>query len=121
MNDRDHALSLGCGKRRRSAAAGAASIACRAQPRMRMDLALLRRIDEPRLGYPFAGSRMLMGLLKAEGHEVGRLHVSTPMKKMAIAALYRVRTRQSARRVTRSTRTCGTWRWRGRTRSGRWI
>jgi putative transposase len=27
--------------------------------------------------------------LKAEGHEVGRLHVSTLMKKMAIAALYR--------------------------------
>ena len=32
---------------------------------------------------------MLKGLLKAEGHEVGRLHVSTLMKKMAIEALYR--------------------------------
>ena len=35
------------------------------------------------------GSRMLKGLLRAEEHEVGRLHVSTLMKKMAIEALYR--------------------------------
>ena len=41
------------------------------------------------LEYPFAGSRMLKGLLRAEGHEAGRLHVSTLMKKMAIEALYR--------------------------------
>lgn len=53
------------------------------------DLALMRRIDELHLEYPFAGSRMLQGLLKAEGHEAGRLHVSTLMKKMAIEALYR--------------------------------
>ena len=32
---------------------------------------------------------MLKGLLQAEGHEAGRLHVSTLMKKMAVAALYR--------------------------------
>jgi hypothetical protein len=36
----------------------------------------MRRTDELHLDYPFAGSRMLMGLLQAEGHEVGRLHVS---------------------------------------------
>ncbi len=53
------------------------------------DLALMRRIDELHLEYPFAGSRMLQGLLKAEGHEAGRLHVSTLMKTMAIEALYR--------------------------------
>lgn len=53
------------------------------------DLALMRRIDKLHLEYPFAGSRMLQGLLKAEGHEAGRLHVSTLMKKMAIEALYR--------------------------------
>ncbi len=49
----------------------------------------MRRIDKLHLEYPFAGSRMLQGLLKAEGHEAGRLHVSTLMKKMAIEALYR--------------------------------
>src|SRR5918995_3138865 len=32
---------------------------------------------------------MLQGILKAEGHEVGRLHLSTLMKKMGIEALYR--------------------------------
>ena len=59
------------------------------RPAPNADLALMRRIDELHLEYPFAGSRMLQGLLKAEGHEAGRLHVSTLMKKMAIEALYR--------------------------------
>jgi putative transposase len=53
------------------------------------DLALMRRIDELHLDYPFAGSRMLQGLLIAEGYGVGRLHVSTLMKRMGIEALYR--------------------------------
>lgn len=35
------------------------------------DLALMRRIDELHLDYPFAGSRMLQGLLKAEGCKPG--------------------------------------------------
>ena len=53
------------------------------------DLALMRRIDELHLDYPFAGSRMLQWLLRAEGHTAGRLHVSTLMRKMGIEALYR--------------------------------
>ncbi len=53
------------------------------------DLALMRRIDELHLDYPFAGSRMLQGLLRAEGHKAGRLHVATLMKRMGIEALYR--------------------------------
>ena len=53
------------------------------------DLALQRRIDELHLNYPFAGARMLQGLLIGEGHTVGRLHVSTLMKRMGIAAIYR--------------------------------
>lgn len=32
------------------------------------DLALMRRIDELHLDYPFAGSRMLQWLLRAENH-----------------------------------------------------
>ncbi|MEZ1606047.1 IS3 family transposase, partial [Klebsiella pneumoniae] len=35
------------------------------------DLALMRRIDELHLDYPFAGSRMLQGLLRGEGLETG--------------------------------------------------
>nr|WP_181411553.1 IS3-like element ISKpn11 family transposase [Escherichia coli] len=53
------------------------------------DLDLMRRIDELHLDYPFAGSRMLQGLLRGEGTEVGRLHVATLMKKMGIEAIYR--------------------------------
>jgi putative transposase len=49
----------------------------------------MRRIDELHLDYPFAGSRMLQGLLKQEGHQAGRLHVATLMRKMGIEAIYR--------------------------------
>jgi putative transposase len=53
------------------------------------DHGLMRRIDELHLQYPFAGSRMLRGLLKQAGHTVGRRHVRTLMRKMGIDALYR--------------------------------
>jgi putative transposase len=53
------------------------------------DLALMRRIDELHLGYPFAGARMLRDLLLREGLSVGRLRVSTLMQRMGIAAIYR--------------------------------
>jgi len=53
------------------------------------DLALMRRIDELHLEFPFAGSRMLRDLLAGEGIKVGRLHVATLMKRMAIEAIYR--------------------------------
>ena len=53
------------------------------------DLVLMRRIDELHLDYPFAGSRMLQGLLLGEGHKIGRLHVATLMKRMGIMAIYR--------------------------------
>ena len=50
------------------------------------DLALMRRMDELHLLYPFAGSRMLAGLLQGEGHSIGRLHVRTLMRKMGLEA-----------------------------------
>ena len=53
------------------------------------DLTLMRRIDELHLDYPFAGARMLRDLLGREGLTVGRLHVSTLMKRMGIEAIYR--------------------------------
>jgi putative transposase len=53
------------------------------------DLAIMRRIDELHLDYPFAGSRMLRDLLRQEGIEIGRQHITTLMKKMAIEAVYR--------------------------------
>jgi putative transposase len=53
------------------------------------ELALMRRIDELHLDYPFAGSRMLQTFLVREGYDVGRLHVATLMKRMGIEAIYR--------------------------------
>lgn len=59
------------------------------RPKSDGEMALMRRIDELHLDYPFAGSRMLQGLLKAEGLQTGRLHVTTLMRKMGIKAIYR--------------------------------
>lgn len=52
-------------------------------------LALMRRIDELHLQYPFAGARMLRDLLRQEGQAVGRRHVATLMRRMGLEALYR--------------------------------
>lgn len=87
MIDRDHGLSVA--RQAKALGIGRSSVDYMPRPTSDADLALMRRIDELHLEYPFAGSRMLKGLLKAEGHEVGRRHVSTLMKRMAIAALYR--------------------------------
>src|SRR5271167_185281 len=53
------------------------------------ELAIMRRIDELHLDYPFAGSRMLRDLLRGEGIAIGRQHVATLMKRMGIQAIYR--------------------------------
>ena len=53
------------------------------------DLAIMRRLDRLHLEFPFAGSRMLRGLLAAEGCKTGRRHVKTLMRRMGIEALYR--------------------------------
>ena len=60
-----------------------------ARPVSADDLALMRRIDELHLDYPFGGSRMLQIFLVREGYDVGRLHVATLMKRMGIEAIYR--------------------------------
>ena len=53
------------------------------------DLAVMRRLDRLHLEFPFAGSRMLRGLLAAEGCKIGRRHLKTLMRRMGIEALYR--------------------------------
>ena len=65
------------------------SLYYRAQPVAPADLAVMRRIDELHLDYPFAGSRMLRDLLRGEGVAIGRQRVARMMKRMGIAALYR--------------------------------
>jgi len=59
------------------------------QPVSDADLALMRRIDELHLAYPFAGARMLRDLLRREGHTIGRKRVRTLMTRMGINAVYR--------------------------------
>ena len=51
--------------------------------------AIMHRIDALHLEHPFAGSRMLRDLLRAEGVTIGRLAVATLMRRMGIEALYR--------------------------------
>lgn len=53
-------------------------------------LALMRRIDELHLQYPFAGARMLRDLLRQDGHAIGRRQVATLMRRMGITAVYRM-------------------------------
>jgi putative transposase len=53
------------------------------------DLQLMRRIDELHLQYPCYGARKLAVALRREGHDVGRLHVTTLMRRMGIETHYR--------------------------------
>jgi putative transposase len=59
------------------------------RPVSAIDLEIMRRLDRLHLEFPFAGSRMLRGLLANEGCQVGRRHEKTLMKRMGIEALYR--------------------------------
>jgi len=60
------------------------------RPVSETDLALMRRLDELHLEYPFAGARMLRDFLRLEGHtRLGRRHVGTLMERMGIEPLYR--------------------------------
>ena len=87
MIDRSHALPL----TRQAEELGISRGSLYSPPRSvsASELALMRRMDELHLEYPFAGSRMLRDLLNAEGFTVGRLHVATLMKRMGIEAIYR--------------------------------
>ena len=65
------------------------SLYYKAVPVSERDLEVMRHIDEIHLKYPFMGSRNIRNELRDLGHNVGRGHVSTLMKKMGICALYR--------------------------------
>jgi putative transposase len=60
-----------------------------ARPMSPAVLAIMRRMDELHLDFPFAGSRMLRDLLYLEGIEIGRERVARLMKCMGIEAIYR--------------------------------
>ncbi len=52
------------------------------------NLALLRRIDELFMKYPFYGSRQMVRQLRREGIEVGRHRIRRLMRLMGLAAIY---------------------------------
>jgi putative transposase len=87
MIDRSHRLAL----KRQAEVLGLSrsTLYYRARPVSAADLATMRRIDELHLEFPFAGTRMLRDMLKAEGIEIGRAKVGAMMKRMGIEALYR--------------------------------
>jgi putative transposase len=87
MIDRGHKLPL----TRQAAVLGISrgSLYYSACPVPPAELAIMRRIDERHLDYPFAGSRMLRDLLRGEGVVIGREQVTTMMRRMAIEAVYR--------------------------------
>jgi putative transposase len=87
MIDRSHDLPLS--RQAEVLRLSRSSLYYRPRPVSPADLAVMRRIDELHLNYPFAGSRMLRDLLGAEGVEIGRQRVATMMKRMGIEALYR--------------------------------
>ncbi|WP_408583617.1 IS3 family transposase [Paraburkholderia tropica] len=86
MIDRGHALPVS--QQVRLVGIARSSAYYRARPVSEVDQRLMRRIDELHLEFPFAGARMLARLLRREGHEVGRRHVRTLMKRMGVEALY---------------------------------
>ncbi|CAH0498208.1 hypothetical protein NVSP9465_03314 [Novosphingobium sp. CECT 9465] len=87
MIDRSHDLPVT--RQARELGISRGSVYYLPRPVSEADLAIMRRIDELHLELPFAGSRMLRDLLRQEGIEIGRQHVATLMKKMAIEAIYR--------------------------------
>ncbi len=87
MIDRNHRLAL----TKQAALLGLSrgSVYYEPVPVSDTDLALMRRLDELHLEFPFAGARMLRGLLAAEGSKIGRRHVTTLMRRVGIEAIYR--------------------------------
>ena len=87
MIDREHGLSLA--KQAKALNISRGSVYYLPRPVRAADLEVMRGLDRLHLEFPFAGSRMLRGLLAAEGFRLGRRHVKTLMKGMGIEALYR--------------------------------
>ena len=87
MIDRSHALPIA--KQAKALGISRSSVSDLPRSVPAADLAIMRRMDEIHLEFPFAGSRMLRDLLNQEGIEIGRRHVATLMKRMGMEAIYR--------------------------------
>jgi putative transposase len=57
------------------------------KPTSERDMALMNAIDKLHLDFPFNGSRQLCRAVVRQGHNVGRLHMRSLIRKMGITAL----------------------------------
>jgi putative transposase len=87
MIDREHGLPVS--RQAKVLKLSRSTVYYQSRPVSSGDLAIMRRLDELHLDYPFAGARMLRSLLRREGVSIGRRHVATLMKRMGIEAVYR--------------------------------
>jgi hypothetical protein len=85
MIDRQHDLSIT--KQAEALRISRSNVYYVPRPVPAAELAVMRRMDELHLEFPFAGSRMLRNLLNQDG--IGRQRVATLMKRMGIEAIYR--------------------------------
>jgi hypothetical protein len=102
MIDRAHDLPVG--KQAKVLRISRGSIYYKPRPVPEADLAIMRRLDRLHLEFPFAGSRMLRGLLAAEGCKIGRRHVKTLMRRMGTTALVALAANAAAIAAIRTTR-----------------
>jgi len=72
MIDRQHGLSIT--KQAEALGISRSSVYYSPRPVPTAELAVMRRMDELHLEFPFAGSRMLRDLLNRDGTEIGRRH-----------------------------------------------
>jgi putative transposase len=75
MIDRGHDLSIV--RQAKALKLARSTVYYEPRPVSAEDLALMRRLDELHLDYPFAGARMLRSLLRREGVYAGRRHIAT--------------------------------------------
>ena len=80
MIDRNHRLALT--KQAALLRISRGSVYYEPVPVSAANLALMRQLDELHIEFPFAGARMLRGLLAVQGSKVGRRHVTTLMRIM---------------------------------------
>ena len=73
MIDREHDLSIT--RQAEVLQISRGSVYYQPRPVSDVDLAIMRHLDRLHLEFPFAGSRMLRGLLAADGCKIGRRHV----------------------------------------------
>ena len=85
MIDRNHKLAL----TKQAALLGLSrgSVYYEPAPVPAADLALMRRIDELHLKYPFYGSRKLADALRREGRDVNRKRIQRLMRVMGLEAM----------------------------------